>query len=964
MKEEKIKIIHETGIKEYSLQKLDKKIAGQKAIGLSEIPTAWRLPFFVISKEIAEHFMLLAKEKEQTNFCKKVCQYITECLTIFDNSTKKIILRSSGEIEGMNERGKYDSLESEVDKLEENFLSLLRDLKQPIAYVVQPYLERCILGHLSNERRMSEFSRDWIVEYEGIERAPYNIGIRKWRTEFECNKLINDHLSCSKISDIKEQLRKVAYFYCQCKRKKRFHLEFVWSKSRIYLVQKDHETENKNACNPKSYNILVHNTKALDNMKVFKKITQEHANNFKKVQNVMTYKDLNLATAPLYILDDMQVIKEMSEGHFNRDVQHDFSLFKDKSIVIRTDICSNEHNDAILLPRSSELRCYNDITRWCKKNLKEIICYKKAAMLIHVFIPSISAAFSYSEPNNRIVTIQALWGLPEGLYYNSHDTFLLDTGSKDAKHIQQDKIIINSIKKDYKAVYITPDSEGKWTEKAIKPPCDWQCSITEDQAKYIALGSRLIAQKTNKPVSIMWFVGIDKNYYQADCIPWYHEIFEQDIISHRYRKNYYSEKEIVISSEQDLDNYKNDKNIRTITIHPKDDKTLRDKTFIQKVGKFAKERSLTIFLEGTILAHPVYVLSSMGVKILAKKNKELIERYYFNKLVRDKIPEKITSNMEQIICYKAKENFLIRYLKEKLLEETFEIYDASEKNIVEEIADTYEVLLELEKQVTRLPNYKNILRKMYFPKIKDYILLASLTDQEVFLKEYEKHINDGHRKIKFSIERKQQYLELELTIKNENADQIADDVKPKKITWKETVLNQVYEVLDEENKFEILKQCKKLMKFLDEKLIEIGVTLKKFKKIREEKNKKNGAFIEGYVLQETSMNTKTIKNKKEWTLPLDLKNNKQEHLTLSTLLFENITYTDCRKIEENKELIVRLNCPLALNSWYKNFSGKSIEDFFGKNNQLLLEVKRVQGIYYSFNVYLNNNDNQLTLPFI
>ena len=952
MDQRKIKVIDVEGIAQYHTNDISNEMAGQKAMGLLTIPKAWRLPFFVISRNVSEKFMAMSDE-EQRNLCAKIAQSIRECAVDFDKKVEQIIIRSSGEEEGMCERGKYESAECKMDEIEETFYEMLCELKKQaekcIAYIVQPYVNRNILGHLSNERRISQYARDWKVEYESSGKNPYSIGVRTWRKVYSYKELVEDNLQCKDEEHIKEELRKVAYYYSQVEKNQRVHLEFVWNGNRVYLVQKDVEVVEADAKNPTEYDIKVTNADDFNSMRAFRRIEQRDGVCYKKVKNVLMYESLGLITAPLYILDDKNIIVDMAKGIFHESVEHDFLLFQGKSVVIRTDVVTEGENIVQLLPRSNELRSYEDIRKWCVEYLPEIVKYERVVLLVHMFIPAISAAFAYAEPNSRVVTVQALWGLPEGLYYNAHDTFLLDTGTKNVEHIDEEKILINSIVKDYKAVYISPDEDGRWVEKKVQPPYDWQKSITDRQAKKIAKGSRLIAQKMGKAISVMWFVGIDEEYYGTDCLPWFHEIYGNDTFSHEiYKKKYFTEKEVVISSEEDLKKYENDNSLRTITIHPKDDKTLRNRGFIEKVGTFAQKNGITIFLEGTILAHPVYALASKGVRIiLAKKNKELIERNNFNKLVRDNIPEKIVENMEQIECYKTTGNVLIRYLKEKLVEEIFEICDATEKNsVIEEMADAYEVLLALYDQLCANSEYKDIPRKkeLWGSQVSDGLI--KVENRNFPLNEFEEQYYCKYGNVCLSVEREHQCIELEITINSSSRHD--EHVSYSNEKWKETLVGFAYRILDEKNKETVLEMCKKLIDVLMTKAEELEVSRDELEAVRDKKNKKNGGFYKGFVLHETKMRTETSKGDTVFELPLDRGAVQEEYSELNELLFEPVTYTDYRE-QKGSELIVRIKYPLCLNKWQNEFVSKGIEKVFGKNARLRIEAKR-ERTCYSFTV--------------
>lgn len=959
-----IKVINQSRVVEYQTNDINKELAGQKAMGLLEIPESWRLPFFVISKDVVERYMQI-DEKNQEIFCKSIANNIKECTNDFGGLKDEVIIRSSGTEEGMDERGKYESTECKFDEIDICLSKMLGELKKqgekPIAYVVQPYVDRKILGHLSNERRISQDSRDWKVEYEDIEKDPYSIGVRTWRKSYDYNELIVDNLLCIRENNIKEQLRKIAFYYTQIEKNNRFHLEFVWDGKRIYIVQKDIEIESLHAKNPLEYNIKVDNANDFNTMKAFRRIEQKDGEYYKKVKNVLLYEHIGLTVAPLYILDNKQKIIDMARGIFDEEIKHDFRLFSGKSVVIRTDVATEGADAVQLLPRSNELRTYEDVVTWCSENLCQVIQYEKVALLIHMFIPAISAAFAYAEPNSRVVTIQALWGLPEGLYYNAHDTFLLDTGTKNVGHLDEDKVMINRIVKDHKAVYIAPDEDGKWTEKKVKAPYDWKQSITEKQAKKIAIGSRLIAENVDEAISIMWFVGIDDEYYHTDCIPWFHEIYGKNTFSHEvYKKKYYTENEVVITCEDDLKKCDTIENLKMITIHPKDDKTLRNRNFIESVGSFASEHGITIFLEGTILAHPVYALASKGVRIiLAKKNKEIIEKNNFNKLVRDKIPDKIIGNMEQIKCYRAKGDLLIRYLKEKLVEEIFEACDSRDANeLLDELADVYEVLVTIQDKLSDISTYKNIRRKRLAGSASDGEKLVAFSSKSLLNNKIEENDRCHYSDVNILIEREHQCIEVELTITSVSSS-FSDKNKQANV-WEDSVLRLAYQILDENKKETLLLKCEELLKCLSERREELGISSNEFDEVRRKKNDRNGALKCGYVLQETQMRTQKQQNNSKMELPICFDYTRDEYPELTGLLFENITYVDYRK-SETQELIIRIKYPLCLDIWQNEIAGKHVEEVFGKNSRLLIEVERVRE-HYDFTLYLMKDYyEQLTL---
>lgn len=953
-------IIKSTSVEEVDEKNIKIEMVGQKTKGLLEVPLSWRLPFFVIHKKVFDEFLKsdnINREKILSFVTKKIEEILEKWQIPKDG---KIIMRSSGVLEGMSERGKYESMECEVleikDSINRLYCSLEKEGNESIAYVIQPYVERKKFGHLSNERRVSKDRRDWKLEYENGEESVNTIGVRKWRIEYERTRLISQSLFCDEEKNVKAVLRKVAYYFTEFYKNERVHLEFVWDGMNVYVVQCDREEIDENAENPLDYSIEINDASSLEGLKVFREISIKDGQVFSKVENVILYKKMGLITAPLYIIDDKNVITSLEKGIITPELKNDIELLTSKSLVIRTDVKKGDRIEGQLLPRSNELRNYESAITWFKENLHKILEYDKIAIIAHIFIPAISAAFAYANPKSKIVTVQSLWGLPEGLYYNAHDTFLLDVGTKNIQHIDEEKIKITSFQADFKSVYIAPNEQGRWEEKVVKAPHDWGKSITDRQAKTIAKGSIIIAQNVKMPVSIMWFVGIDKEFYGVDCLPWFHEEYGNNTFSHdTYKKKYYTEKEIVITNEKDLDKYENDNKIRTITIHPKDDQSLRSKEFLSKVGEFAKRKNITIFLEGTILAHPVYQLMNQGVKVvLAKKNKELIDKMQFDKLVRDKIPEKIISNMENIVCYRAKETILIRYLKEKMIEEVYEVIDAnSEESLSTELADVYEVMKTIKGKIGEIKEWHNVLRTKEVNIEETDKLILSVSDMDICNFEIEKKLYSEGLEYTCNIDRLHQDIELEIKINKKQAN-----MKNKPLAFgvdkkRRQMLDVAYKILDEKDVNKLTFLCDDLEKIINYNLEELHMSKEEFVQVCSNKNKRNGGFEEGFVLQETRVYT-TEHNKVDSEGQIEFEfESTEEYPQLQELLFSPMNYIDFRRTDK-EELLIRIKYPLCFERWGNEFMGVQVENMYGPNTKLLINAYR-NGTKYSFDIYLRCN---------
>lgn len=195
----------------------------------------------------------------------------------------------------------------------------------------------------------------------------------------------------------------------------------------------------------------------------------------------------------------------------------------------------------------------------------------------------------------------------------------------------------------------------------------------------------------------MWFVGVDKLKYGCDVFPWYHEPYEYNADLEMPRNKLSFEKTVTVHTLKDLDELERLKeapssNIRNIQIQPTDATFLRDRRIIDRIGIVAKELGATILLEGGTLSHAYYQLTRTGAKFEVRYYFEKRQAVEFNKLVRDKIPEKIEKNGEEAIMAELDKKLFSSLLKRKLVEEALEVLDSeNDENIVAELADILEV---------------------------------------------------------------------------------------------------------------------------------------------------------------------------------------------------------------------------------------------------------------------------------
>ena len=864
-------IVKKDEIKKVSVNQVAVEEIGQKAWGLCFMPKAWTRPFFVIDKEFFLNVLQGSNERIIQQYMGRI-MYAIQSL----NLGKKLIIRSSGIKEGMFERGRYESRECSLANIEEKIIELIDILKSDpdlkktgLPLIVQTYVEFNISGHISNERRFAKENRDFVVEYERKntdvsflnERKKIetlSIHLRNWRRKYDMEMYEKTPLFIN--NNLGEILKiACAFFYYG---RKRVHIEFVGDEKQLFLVQCDFEIENDKAVNPEEYDVTMFKGQKFI-PQILRKISAKDQGKYAKINNVFVYKAVGEVIPPLFLLDDVTTLRELKKGNITHKLQEDINFMIKGSLVIRTDVANQDRKVSQFLKRSNELRCYNDAEKFlinASRQLEED-GIEDYVFIFHNFIPAKISAFVNAKPKEAIVEMQTLWGLPEGLYYNAHDRIIVDTNNPEISNLEKDKFSINKIS-SYKESFIAPDENGKWVVKKLKQPYDWRDTIVDDEIiKDIAYRARKISEYVGEELSIMWFVGIDQEYYKTSNLPWYHEKYDRDsyyytnhsTFNTQYKKKYFYEKEMLIETKEDLENLRtmDPRQIGIVRIYPQNDELLRSKEFINEVGKICKEKGVNIFLEGAALAHSFYQLMRTGVTVLSSREVKEIENdneIQFNKLVRDRIPEIIRKNGEYAKCVVIKEVGLIREIKNKIIEEAYEILGAnSPEELIEELVDLEEVCGALENNFYMLPRDK--WKECCIENEKKMITFEGAIPEGY--KQCRVAMVEG-RNVLIIMERQKSNVQLDFLI-NGDVENIKQNILlPCIETNRKKILEGAFNLLQVDNTEQCEKILSELRKLSEEILKQNGYTLAEFKQIREKKAENKGRFDKAYVLLKTS----------------------------------------------------------------------------------------------------------------
>jgi predicted house-cleaning noncanonical NTP pyrophosphatase (MazG superfamily) len=686
---------------------------GVKAFGLSSLPRAWTLPFIVVSSDMLFGYRNCNAQESAVLIRQWTMRIIQALLSVGVADNDSIIVRSSGCSEGLNERGKFCSVNGTLKNIFQPIYECLNKLAndvelrdQKIPLIIQKYiLPISATGHLSNERRFSEECRDWLGAYENINNRSGNhfkINLRNWRKKIIVDNYMDKPLDCNISALVSAVLEIPATWGYQ--RKLRLHYEWVWDSQTIYIVQADQENESIGVDPTKVYDIKSPITSKFK-PKCVKIINETDACRYGKINNVFTYMKLGLPVTPLYILDVQSIIDNIAAGIILPELEDDISELVKHPLVIRMDIDTNDIGSRQMLPRN-EVRSLDSALKWLKEQSACIKSKTKddVAFIFHNFVPVVSSAFAYAAPGQRKVLIEALWGLPEGLYYNAHDKYIVDTQTPKGKHLTSDDMIRFEVseKPRFKRFFVSPDATGRWIPQILKPPYDWRGSIQDQEwAKEIALESRRIAEEEKRPLSIMWFVDVPLSVCGRPVFPWHHEIYDSRINSrtptHRTKTPF--DESLDIKTSADIDVLKKEvgkehSRVRRIRIQPLEEMLLRNKDTLRTIGELARKIDAIILLEGGILSHAYYQLMQTNAVVeVLLPFEDFEDKQEFYKLVRDKVPSNIENGGEIVRKTLLSGDYFLEALREKLIEEAFETLDATDKDsIIGELADVGEVI--------------------------------------------------------------------------------------------------------------------------------------------------------------------------------------------------------------------------------------------------------------------------------
>jgi predicted house-cleaning noncanonical NTP pyrophosphatase (MazG superfamily) len=654
---------------------------GPKASTLTTLPRYWTPPFAILACDVCN--------EEGVGLTNEEIRKIEKIAAL----SGKLYVRSSVVGETIWERGTYHSIVISVtdQPFHKELARALTEVRksaagQPLGFVLQSYIEPKARGEFGNLLRISKTRDHWELSTNTNEVTA--------RTRINTQR--DEAANASAPIEIGSRLARERQFgsiaawintYLLAGNPIRVNCEWVADLKRLYLVQIDEEDEDLTGLNPFQMRVPPAHQPAESHGKYLRCADESAIEQWDKLKVLKELWEPSQPKKPTLFYAPVELIARAVDNSDVGTLEKDFSsLIGPNNIVVRTSgLASAEKKNN--LDRTEGLTP-SEAARWCVSKYKKFRAehgdVSELAFVAHRFIAARAAAWVRADPNDPIVEINSLWGLPDALQYCPYDIWEVHIPTQNVTEYP-----------DYKSHILMATEDGGWQYKRIKNELGRSLSIGTKEALDLANRTAAIAQQMDRACHIMWFVGCVDEGGELFNVPWYwtnaHETERNTD-----RSNY---QVFIVEKLEDLSRLKELPGSRArqaIELRPTDQNLMRDLKFISSVGTTAKELNIPVILAGSTLAHAYFQLDRQGCSVVAKGEKEhsrIRKNTTFGKIVRDKIPKKIADRKETEVTKKIPSSLRKNFLTSKLLEEALEVRQAQtidEKRM--ELADLYEVV--------------------------------------------------------------------------------------------------------------------------------------------------------------------------------------------------------------------------------------------------------------------------------
>ena len=663
-----------------------------KAATSLAIPRAWTLPFILVPVELTNSLAIGAPPAWLAGWQGKTV------LADLAGNFGRLIMRSSVVGESIWERGTYESIQLDLiddsedmsAQLVEAAASVLRSTAgRPAGLMIQRYLCPTEQGEFGNLQRISKTRDHWEISTRDVGGFTTRLRVNSQRdraADPDKRLAIGGGVS-------RERLFGAVGAWLNNElvlgRSRRLNCEWIGDADKVFLVQIDEEDEDLSGVNPFQVRVAPARRPSGDNGSYLKLADAGALTAWDKLQVLEQLWESDSPKKPTLFYVPISDLPSRATKHAIGRLASDFDqLIGPRGIIVRTSVRAGAEKT----PNLDRTECLTPAAaaKWCfetARKLKRDYQTAELSFVAHRFVASRASAWARAEPENPIVEINALWGLPDALQYCPYDIWEVHIPTGLATDYP-----------DYKSDMLISSDDGSWEYVRVKNELARANSIGSGEAREIAQRSARIATRLGRACHIMWFVGCVEEDNTQFNIPWYwteaHEATRNpDRAAYRV---------VTVNDHASLDRFiafEGSRARQALALHPSDLQLMRDNHFIEAVGSAASEAHVPVILSGSTLAHVYYQLRKLGCTVVTPGEKEharVRRSLHFGKLVRDKIPGRIKQRREMGVTRRVEGSLRKGFLLSKLFEEAMELREATEgSRKVEEFGDLFEVFCAL-----------------------------------------------------------------------------------------------------------------------------------------------------------------------------------------------------------------------------------------------------------------------------
>lgn len=658
---------------------------GAKAARLISIPPAWRPVFLLVSVATYKDW-----QRDRASFLGQDLAELHDRLARVQAVLgDKWLVRSSATDETAEDRGQHLSLAYEAAQGALRFLEILDEVfaayatsgAGSMAIIVHRYVESEERGFLSNDLRVSPKPYRWVFQSEIESASPPSLQVQPLSAKQAKPFDVADPLIAMSHSELLSRARAVAHYFWRSEQN-RCVIEWCWDGTRLWLVQCDSYEKDTEGLDPRNLVTDDVPVPSLETGRLFQRFRVGSKSPWSKLSKVaqFTTKD-HPPPHRLFWITAENLDNALATSTGPRLLAEEIGLLTAGRAVIRTDDLGGGFN----LPRTPTVNP-EEAVDWLRlqveghkrsgKKLSDII------FILHAFIHAQAAAWSFFSLTERVVRVDGLWGLADGMQYHPTDTYYFDLSAQ--------KEVSPTIRFKSHALLEQPD--GQWTIEEVAPAFGRYRALTKREVSDIARQTAEIAANAGTNVQIMWFVGVPQQLGLGENLPWFmvtpDELLEEPRAQSMRTVRVREQADLVGLDELQPGSAK-------ILLEPLVEE-VRSDSFVSAVAAKSKQLNLPVEIRGSILSHAFHQLRKAGIDVCIAEpgNKpSASHRKTFNKVVRDDIPKFITEKGEAVVFAKLDERDVLVALLGKLIEEAQELAKAKKtRDKSEELADIYELI--------------------------------------------------------------------------------------------------------------------------------------------------------------------------------------------------------------------------------------------------------------------------------